>query len=132
MLNTEGLVFFRILLLLWLVLVIKSLGYSYSPLLWPLSYYSPDDIVAKMNEVLSLGKVENENKLRVHDGYISWSRVGLVRKSLVELMHGYEDEFFSMIMNYFIGHGPQFARGKKIHSFENIEIYNLMNASTLL
>jgi hypothetical protein len=80
MLNTEGLVFFRVLrLLLWLVLVIKSLSYLYSPLLWPLSYYSPADVVAKMNEVLSSGKVENENKLRVHDGYIRWSRVGLVR-----------------------------------------------------
>lgn len=28
----------------------------------------------------------------------------------------------------FIGHGPRFARGKKIPSFENVQIYNLVTS----
>ncbi|KAK7315774.1 hypothetical protein VNO77_34348 [Canavalia gladiata] len=41
--------------------------------------------------------------------------------------HGYDNAFFFM-RTIFIGHGPQFARERKIHSFENVEIYNLVTS----
>lgn len=41
--------------------------------------------------------------------------------------HGYDNAFFSM-RSIFIGHGPQFARGRKVPSFENVEIYNLITS----
>jgi ectonucleotide pyrophosphatase/phosphodiesterase family protein 1/3 len=126
--------------------------HSYTPLLaiWPPSNYSYADVVAKMNEGLSSGKVENGNKLKVflkedlperlhyadsdrippiiglvHEGYkVEQSRTG---KKECGGAHGYDNEFFSM-RTIFIGHGPQFARGKKIPSFENVEIYNLITS----
>ncbi|AES77159.1 putative nucleotide diphosphatase [Medicago truncatula] len=128
--------------------------HSYSPLLaiWPPSdsNYSLTDVVAKMNEGLSSGKVENGNKLKVflkedlpkrlhyaesdrippiiglvHEGYkVEQSRTG---KKECGGAHGYDNEFFSM-RTIFIGHGPQFERGKKIPSFENVEIYNLITS----
>jgi ectonucleotide pyrophosphatase/phosphodiesterase family protein 1/3 len=41
--------------------------------------------------------------------------------------HGYDNAVFSM-RTIFIGHGPQFARGRKVPSFENIQIYNLVTS----
>ncbi|KAH7852589.1 hypothetical protein Vadar_026817 [Vaccinium darrowii] len=41
--------------------------------------------------------------------------------------HGYDNAFFSM-RTIFIGHGPQFPRGKKVPSFENVQIYNLVTS----
>ncbi|KAF2293371.1 hypothetical protein GH714_001045 [Hevea brasiliensis] len=41
--------------------------------------------------------------------------------------HGYDNAFFSM-RTIFIGHGPHFARGRKVPSFENIQIYNLVTS----
>ncbi|CAJ2665212.1 unnamed protein product [Trifolium pratense] len=111
--------------------------HSYTPLLaiWPPSNYSYADVVAMMNEGLSSGKVENGNKLKVflkedlperlhyadsdrippiiglvHEGYkVEQSRTG---NKECGGAHGYDNEFFSM-RTIFIGHGPQFARGKK-------------------
>ncbi|CAA7040892.1 unnamed protein product [Microthlaspi erraticum] len=40
--------------------------------------------------------------------------------------HGYDNAFFSM-RTIFIGHGPMFLEGKKVASFENVEIYNKRN-----
>ncbi|CAJ2665213.1 unnamed protein product [Trifolium pratense] len=126
--------------------------HSYTPLLaiWPPSNYSYADVVAMMNEGLSSGKVENGNKLKVflkedlperlhyadsdrippiiglvHEGYkVEQSRTG---NKECGGAHGYDNEFFSM-RTIFIGHGPQFARGKKVPSFENVEIYNLITS----
>ncbi|CAK8533864.1 unnamed protein product [Lathyrus sativus] len=126
--------------------------HSYSPLLaiWPTGNYSSEDVVVKINEGLSSGKVENGNKLKVflkedlpqrlhyaesdrippiiglvHEGYkVEHSRTG---KKECGGAHGYDNAYFSM-RTIFIGHGPQFERGKKIPSFENVEIYNLITS----
>ncbi|CAI9782670.1 unnamed protein product [Fraxinus pennsylvanica] len=122
----------------------------YTPLLAirPPSGYSPKDVVAKMNEGLKSGKVDNGQYLsiylkeelpsRLH--YAASDRIppiiGLVQEGYkVEQKrstrqecggaHGYDNAFFSM-RTIFIAHGPQFARGKKVPSFENIQIYNLV------
>ncbi|CAN1338038.1 Venom phosphodiesterase 1 [Linum perenne] len=39
--------------------------------------------------------------------------------------HGYDNAYFSM-RTIFIAHGPQFAKGVKVPSFENIQIYNVI------
>ncbi|XP_002973640.2 venom phosphodiesterase 2 isoform X1 [Selaginella moellendorffii] len=39
--------------------------------------------------------------------------------------HGYDNLLVSM-RTIFIGHGPQFARGKKVPSFVNVEVYNVI------
>ncbi|XP_031489166.1 uncharacterized protein LOC116256814 [Nymphaea colorata] len=123
---------------------------SYSPLLAirPPPGSSPADVVAKMNEGLSSGKVKNGEYLKIFlkenlpsrlhyvDSYRIPPIIGLVAEGYkVEQKrsnrqecggaHGYDNEFFSM-RTIFIGHGPQFARGRKVPSFENIEIYNLI------
>ncbi|CAK9169936.1 unnamed protein product [Ilex paraguariensis] len=41
--------------------------------------------------------------------------------------HGYDNKYFSM-RSIFIGHGPRFPQGKKVHAFENVEIYNLVTS----
>ncbi|XP_057447324.1 uncharacterized protein LOC130739110 [Lotus japonicus] len=126
--------------------------HSYTPLLAirPPLTHSPADVVAKMNEGLSSGKVENGGKLEVylkedlperlhyaasdrippiiglvHEGYkVEQSRTN---KKECGGAHGYDNAFFSM-RTIFIGHGPQFARGRKIPSFENVQIYNLVTS----
>ncbi|XP_073220467.1 uncharacterized protein [Cicer arietinum] len=126
--------------------------HSYTPLLaiWPPSNHSAADVVVKINEGLSSGRVENGNKLRVflkedlpqrlhyadsnrippiiglvQEGYkVEQSRTG---KKECGGAHGYDNAFFSM-RTIFIGHGPQFARGRKIPSFQNVEIYNLITS----
>ncbi|KAK3005052.1 hypothetical protein RJ639_017389 [Escallonia herrerae] len=125
---------------------------SYSPLLSirPPSGYSLSDVVAKMNEGLGSGKVSNGDKLKVYlkeelPGRLHYSAserispiIGLVEEGFkVEQKgserkecggaHGYDNAFFSM-RTIFIGHGPQFARGRKVPSFENVQIYNLVTS----
>ncbi|KAJ4953701.1 hypothetical protein NE237_030533 [Protea cynaroides] len=125
---------------------------SYSPLLSirPSAGVSPSDVVAKMMDGLSSGKVENGKNLRVflkedlpdRLHYVKNDRIspiiGLVAEGFkVEQArskrkecggsHGYDNAFFSM-RSIFIGHGPQFARGRKVPSFENVHIYNLVTS----
>ncbi|KAM0974837.1 hypothetical protein ACFX2C_017962 [Malus domestica] len=108
----------------------------------------PVSVVEKMNEGLKSGKVENGKNLRVYLKeelpsrlhYAASDRitpiVGLVDEGFkVEQKrtkgrecggaHGYENAFFSM-RTIFVGHGPQFERGRKVPSFENVHIYNLV------
>ncbi|XLS86272.1 hypothetical protein HN51_036438 [Arachis hypogaea] len=123
---------------------------SHTPLLaiMPPSGYSPSDVVAKMNQGLSSGKVENGKYLKVYlkedlPSRLHYSAsdrippiIGLLEEGFKVKQkrsknkecggsHGYDNEFFSM-RSIFIGHGPQFARGRKIPSFENVQIYNLV------
>lgn len=130
----------------------KSWVLSYSPLLsiQPPAGVSPSDIVAKMMEGLRSGKVENGKNLRVflkeelpHRLHFMESNrippiIGLIEEAFkVEQTrskrqecggaHGYDNAFFSM-RSIFIGHGPQFARGRKVPSFENVQIYNLVTS----
>ncbi|XP_047320157.1 venom phosphodiesterase-like [Impatiens glandulifera] len=125
---------------------------SYSPLLSirPPPGYNPSDVVAKMNEGLSSGKVNNGQYLKVYLKedlpsrlhYFANERIppiiGLVEESFkVEQKsskrqecggaHGYDNAIFSM-RTIFIGHGPQFARGRKVESFENVQVYNLVTS----
>ncbi|XP_010925428.1 uncharacterized protein [Elaeis guineensis] len=109
---------------------------------------SPSDVVAKMNAGLSSGKVEHGNYLkmflkqdlptRLHysASYRIPPIIGLVEEGYkIELKrskrnecggsHGYDNAFFSM-RTIFISHGPQFERGRKVPSFENVEIYNVI------
>ncbi|XP_042492738.1 ectonucleotide pyrophosphatase/phosphodiesterase family member 3-like [Macadamia integrifolia] len=125
---------------------------SYSPLLSirPPAGVSPSDVVTKMMDGLSSGKIENGKNLKVflkedlpdRLHYVGSDRIspiiGLVAEGFkVEQArskskecggaHGYDNAFFSM-RTIFIGHGPQFARGRKVPSFENIQIYNLITS----
>ncbi|KAL9224706.1 hypothetical protein vseg_000717 [Gypsophila vaccaria] len=125
---------------------------SYTPLLAirPTEGVSPKDVVAKINEGLQSGKVENGDKLTVYlkedlpsrlhyaDSYRIPPIIGLVQEGFkVEMKrtgkqecggaHGYDNAFFSM-RTIFIAHGPQFARGRKVPSFENVQIYNLVTS----
>ncbi|GER51417.1 ectonucleotide pyrophosphatase/phosphodiesterase [Striga asiatica] len=123
---------------------------SYSPLLaiWPPASHSPGDIVDKMNEGLKSGSVKNGEYLKVYLKedlpdrlhYSASDRIppiiGLIdegfkveqkrlRRQECGGAHGYDNAFFSM-RTIFIGHGPRFARGRKVPSFENVEIYNMV------
>ncbi|KAF8393522.1 hypothetical protein HHK36_021766 [Tetracentron sinense] len=125
---------------------------SYSPLLSirPPAGFSHSDVVAKMMEGLRSGKVDSGKNLRVflkeelpdRLHYVASDRIspiiGLVEEGFkVEQKkskrkecggaHGYDNAFFSM-RTIFIGHGPQFARGHKVPSFENVQIYNLVTS----
>lgn len=124
--------------------------HSLSPLLAirPTEDVSPDEVVAKMNEGLSSGKVPNgeymrmfvkeELPKRLH--YSESDRIppliGIVEEGYnVEQMrtgkcecggaHGYDNAFFSM-RSIFIAHGPRFAKRREVESFQNVEIYNLV------
>ncbi|KAJ4913546.1 Alkaline-phosphatase-like family protein [Raphanus sativus] len=130
---------------------------DYSPVLvmnprWGKDVKNPGEknaeLVAKMNEVLSSGKVENGEFLKVYLKdklpkrlhYSESSRIPpiigmvgeglLVRQNRTNVQecsgdHGYDNMFFSM-RSIFIGHGPRFRRGKKVPSFENVQIYNVV------
>ncbi|XP_057967312.1 uncharacterized protein LOC131157289 [Malania oleifera] len=125
---------------------------SYTPLLAirPSPGLSPSDVVAKMNEGLNSGKVENGKNLKIYLKedlpsrlhYVESDRIppiiGLLEEGFkVEQKrskrkecggaHGYDNAFFSM-RSIFIGHGPQFVRGRKVSSFENVQIYNLVTS----
>ncbi|XP_071729455.1 uncharacterized protein [Rutidosis leptorrhynchoides] len=111
---------------------------------------SASDIVKKMNQGLSSGKVKNGDKLKVYlkedlpKRLHYWESdrippiIGLVEEGFtVEQKdlkskecggaHGYDNAFFSM-RTIFIAHGPQFGRGIKVPSFENVQIYNLITS----
>lgn len=130
----------------------KSWIQSYSPLLAirPPPGYSPKEVVTKMNEQLKSGSVVNGEYLRVYLKeelprrlhYAASDRIppviGLVEEGFkVEQTrskrqecggsHGYDNAVFSM-RTVFIAHGPQFGRGRKVPSFENVEIYNLVTS----
>ncbi|CAF2069088.1 hypothetical protein Bca4012_087058 [Brassica carinata] len=130
---------------------------DYSPVLvmnprWGKDVKNPGEknaeVVAKMNEALSSGKVENGEFLQVYLKeklperlhYSDSSRIppiiGMVGEGLMVRQnrtnvqecygdHGYDNMFFSM-RSIFIGHGPRFRRGKKVPSFENVQIYNVV------
>lgn len=125
---------------------------SYSPLLAirPPQGLALSDVVAKMNEGLQSGKVKNGKYLKVYLKeelpsrlhYAASDRIppiiGLIEEGFkVEQTrtkhqecggaHGYDNAIFSM-RTIFIGHGPQFARGRKVPSFENVQIYNLVTS----
>ncbi|XP_004243767.1 uncharacterized protein [Solanum lycopersicum] len=123
---------------------------SYSPLLSirPPRSYSAKDVVTKMNEGLKSGKVKNGQNLKVYlkeelPDRLHYSEsdrippiIGLIDEAFkVEQKsskrfecggsHGYDNAFLSM-RSIFIGHGPKFARGRKVSSFENVQIYNMV------
>ncbi|KAJ4832867.1 hypothetical protein Tsubulata_028628 [Turnera subulata] len=125
---------------------------SYTPLLAirPPPGHAPSDVVAKMNEGLQSGKVQNGNRLkmylkeelpsRLH--YVESDRIPPIIGMLDEGFkveqkrskkqecggaHGYDNAIFSM-RTIFIGHGPRFARGRKVPSFENVQIYNTITS----
>lgn len=125
---------------------------SYSPLLaiYPPSGHSPTEVVARTNELLKSGNVVNGEYLRVYLKedlprrlhYAASDRIppviGMVEEGFkVEQTrlkrqecggaHGYDNAVFSM-RSVFIAHGPQFGRGRKVPSFENVEIYNLVTS----
>ncbi|XP_010541054.1 PREDICTED: ectonucleotide pyrophosphatase/phosphodiesterase family member 3-like [Tarenaya hassleriana] len=106
------------------------------------------NVVAKINEGLNSGKVENGKYLKVYlkedlpsrlqyaDNYRIPPIIGLVDEGFkVEQKrnqgkecggaHGYDNAFFSM-RTIFVGHGPRFVGGRKVPSFLNVEIYNLV------
>uniref|UniRef100_A0A7N0V0X9 Uncharacterized protein n=1 Tax=Kalanchoe fedtschenkoi TaxID=63787 RepID=A0A7N0V0X9_KALFE len=126
--------------------------YSYTPLLAirPPSGYDLADVVGKMNDALQSGKVDNGEYLKVYLKeelperlhYSASDRIppiiGLVAEGYkIELKnskrqecggaHGYDNAYFSM-RTIFIGHGPQFARGRVVPSFENVQIYNIITS----
>ncbi|KAG0622142.1 hypothetical protein M758_3G074900 [Ceratodon purpureus] len=49
------------------------------------------------------------------------------RRSMCGGAHGYDNAYLSM-RTIFFGHGPQFARGRKVPSFENVQLYNVMTS----
>ncbi|GFQ05775.1 venom phosphodiesterase 2 [Phtheirospermum japonicum] len=128
----------------------KEWVYSYSPLLAirPPPGILPRDVVDKMNEGLESGNVDNGEYLRVYlkeelprrlhywDSDRIPPIIGLIEEGFkVEQTrsrrqecggaHGYDNAIFSM-RTIFVGHGPRFGRGRKVPSFENVEIYNLV------
>ncbi|CAN7015039.1 unnamed protein product [Brassica rapa subsp. trilocularis] len=133
----------------------SSWVHDYTPLLAikPPLGHNAADIVGKIKEGLNSGEVENGKYLKVYLKedlpsrlhYTESERVppiiGLVDEGFkVEQKrseaykecggaHGYDNAFFSM-RTIFIGHGPMFAKGRKVPSFENVEIYNVI--STIL
>uniref|UniRef100_A0A0D6QVP6 Sulfatase N-terminal domain-containing protein n=1 Tax=Araucaria cunninghamii TaxID=56994 RepID=A0A0D6QVP6_ARACU len=125
---------------------------SYSPVLAirPPPGVSPKEVVAKMTEGLNSGKVKNGEYLKVYLKedlpkrlhYQGSDRIppiiGMVQEGFkVEQKstkhqecggaHGYDNAFFSM-RTIFFAHGPRFARGRKVPSFENVEIYNMITS----
>lgn len=123
---------------------------SYTPLLAirPPPEVTPNYVVTKMNQGLESGTVVNGKRLKVYLKEELPSRlhysdsdrippvIGLIEEGFkVEQRktnkqecggaHGYDNAVFSM-RTIFIAHGPQFPRGHKVPSFENVEIYNLI------
>ncbi|KAE8726225.1 hypothetical protein F3Y22_tig00007179pilonHSYRG00010 [Hibiscus syriacus] len=92
------------------IIMVGDHGMRHVPILAirPPPGYSPSDVVAKMNEGLESGKKRTKQQ-----------ECGEA--------HGYDNAVFSM-RTIFIGHGPRFARGKKVPSFENVQIYNLVTS----
>lgn len=126
--------------------------HSYSPLLAirPPGNVSPSEVVDKMNVGLKSGQVGNGKYLKVYLKedlpnrlhYAASDRIppiiGLIEEGYkVEQKrtnhqecggaHGYDNDIFSM-RTIFIGHGPHFPAGKKVPSFENVQIYNVITS----
>ncbi|KAK9213886.1 hypothetical protein WN944_005871 [Citrus x changshan-huyou] len=127
--------------------------HSYFPLLaiWPPAGHNLTEIVQRMNQGLDSGKVEKGKSLRVYLKeelparlhYAASDRIppiiGMVDEGFTVAQrrtegarycggaHGYDNEYFSM-RSIFIGHGPRFARGRKVPSFENVQIYNVITS----
>ncbi|KAL5722574.1 hypothetical protein ACHQM5_006081 [Ranunculus cassubicifolius] len=135
----------------WVTIPVSWVQY-YTPLLSirPPAVVSSAEVVAKMNQGLASGQVQNGNRLKVYLNedlpkrlhYTGNARItpiiGLVDEGFkVEQRdtkqqqcggaHGYDNAFFSM-RTIFIAHGPQFARGRKVPSFENVQIYNVITS----
>jgi predicted AlkP superfamily pyrophosphatase or phosphodiesterase len=114
----------------------------------PADGVSPAEVVAKMNEGLGSGKINNGEYLKVYlkedlpsrlhyaDNYRIPPIIGLVdegykvekkRSNAKECggAHGYDNAFFSM-RTMFVAHGPRFEAGRTVPSFENVEIYNVI------
>ncbi|KAK8921405.1 hypothetical protein KSP39_PZI020042 [Platanthera zijinensis] len=114
----------------------------------PPSGVSSAEVVKKMNEGLNSGKIGNGRSLKVYlkedlperFHYAGSGRippiVGVVEEGYMVKYkrekrydcggsHGYDNLLMSM-RSFFVAHGPRFERGKKIPSFLNIEIYNLV------
>ncbi|KAL5999535.1 hypothetical protein ACLOJK_037820 [Asimina triloba] len=108
------------------------------------------EVVARMRAGLSSGLVENGARLKVflkeelpeRLHYSASERIppiiGLLDEGYkVEVKrsnsrkcggaHGYDNAYFSM-RTIFVAHGPRFHRGRKVPSFENVQIYNLLTA----
>ncbi|EPS60440.1 hypothetical protein M569_14362, partial [Genlisea aurea] len=127
---------------------------SYTPLLAirPENGFSAEDVVKKMNQGLKSGRVKNGEYLRVYlkedlptrlhysASYRIPPIIGLLEEGYkVEQKrqraaaqecggaHGYDNAFFSM-RTLFVAHGPRLQRGRKVPSFENVELYNLITA----
>ncbi|CAN0901359.1 Ectonucleotide pyrophosphatase/phosphodiesterase family member 3 [Linum grandiflorum] len=107
------------------------------------------DVVSKMNQGLESGKVENGKYLKMYLKEDLPSRlhysdsvrippiIGILGEGYkVEQKrskngqecggaHGYDNAYFSM-RTIFVAHGPQFGKGVKVPSFENIQIYNVI------
>ncbi|CAE6169332.1 unnamed protein product [Arabidopsis arenosa] len=106
------------------------------------------EVVAKMNEALSSGKVKNGDFLKVYlkeklperlhysESYRIPPIIGMVGEGLMVRQnrtnsqecygdHGFDNKFFSM-RTIFVGHGSRFRRGKKVPSFENVQIYSVV------
>ncbi|XP_078181204.1 uncharacterized protein LOC144574967 [Carex rostrata] len=124
---------------------------SVSPLLAiaPPDDISAADIVSKMNKALNSGKVENGNYLKMYlkedlperlhyaDSYRIPPIIGMLgegytvelkrseRKKECAGAHGYDNAFFSM-RTIFMARGPRFKRGRKVQSFKNVEVYNVI------
>ncbi|CAA0396940.1 unnamed protein product [Arabidopsis thaliana] len=89
-----------------------------------------------MNEALSSGKVKNGEFLTVYlkeklperlhysQSYRIPPIIGMVGEECYG-DHGYDNKFFSM-RTIFVGHGSRFRRGKKVPSFENVQIYSVV------
>lgn len=127
--------------------------HSYFPVLaiWPPAGHNHTHIVEQMNQGLGSGKVANGKSLRVYLKedlpnrlhYATSDRIppiiGMVDEGFTVAQgrtegarycggaHGYDNEYFSM-RSIFIGHGPRFARGRKVPSFENVQIYNVITS----
>lgn len=114
----------------------------------PSSDVSVEDVVEKMKEGLGSGKIVNGDKIKVYLKKELPSRlhyyesdriapiIGLVEEGYTVAynrsdgsdcagVHGYDNGLFSM-RSIFIGHGPRFERGKKVDSFVNVEVYNVI------
>ncbi|KAJ6804996.1 uncharacterized protein M6B38_181405 [Iris pallida] len=111
---------------------------------------SPAEVVEKMRRGLGSGRVENGAKLRVYlkeelPGRLHYSDserippiIGMPDEGYLVLLkrsnrsqcggaHGYDNAYFSM-RSIFVGHGPRFRKGWQVPSFENVEVYNVVNA----
>eukprot|EP00250_Pteridium_aquilinum_P017988 c23886_g1_i1 orf=47-1552(-) len=116
--------------------------------LWPPSELDVEEVYQNMTDALNSGEVENSEFFKVYlkedfparflyssservepiigivaEGYkLDWSRSSIKQCGGA---HGYDNELLSM-RPIFVAHGPQFAKGRKLPTFVNVEIYNLI------